>query len=75
MRALVADVDRPVASPAPETAPAIRLEAVSKVYGRGADAVVALDRLDLTVEAGSFVCLVGASGCGKTHAPQHRRRP
>jgi len=48
------------------TTPAIRLEAVTKVYGRGPDAVVALDRLDLTVEAGSFVCLVGASGCGKT---------
>ena len=46
--------------------PAIHLAAVSKVYGRGDDAVVALDRLDLTVEVGSFVCLVGASGCGKT---------
>ena len=47
-------------------APAIRLEAVTKVYGRGPDAVVALDGIDLTVEAGTFVCLVGASGCGKT---------
>jgi NitT/TauT family transport system ATP-binding protein len=65
MRALVADVDRQVL-PSPQTAPAIRLEAVSKVFGRGADAVVALDRLDLTVEVGSFVCLVGASGCGKS---------
>lgn len=45
---------------------AIRLASVTKVYGRGADAVVALEELDLTVEAGSFVCLVGASGCGKT---------
>ena len=65
MRALVADADRQV-SPSPETVPAIRLEAVSKVFGRGTDAVVALDRLDLTVEVGSFVCLVGASGCGKS---------
>jgi NitT/TauT family transport system ATP-binding protein len=65
VRALVADVDRQVPL-SPEAAPAIRLEAVSKVYGRGADAVVALDRLDLTVEVGGFVCLVGASGCGKT---------
>ena len=32
-------------------APAIRLEAVTKVYGRGPDAVVALDNIDLTVEA------------------------
>ncbi len=65
MRAIFADADRQVA-PSPETAPAIRLEAVSKVFGRGADAVVALDGLDLTVEVGSFVCLVGASGCGKS---------
>jgi NitT/TauT family transport system ATP-binding protein len=46
--------------------PAIRLEGVTKVYGRGEDAVVALDGVDLTVEPGSFVCLVGASGCGKS---------
>jgi NitT/TauT family transport system ATP-binding protein len=53
----------------PETAGsalAIRLDGVTKVFGRGADAVVALDGLDLTVEVGSFVCLVGASGCGKS---------
>jgi NitT/TauT family transport system ATP-binding protein len=67
MRALAADPDRQESpSPSPAAAPAIRLEAVSKVFGRGPDAVVALDRLDLTVEVGSFVCLVGASGCGKT---------
>jgi sulfonate transport system ATP-binding protein len=46
--------------------PAIRLAGVTKVYGRGDEAVVALDGLDLTVEQGSFVCLLGASGCGKS---------
>ena len=45
---------------------AIGLSGVTKVYGRIPDAVVALDSLDLTVAVGSFVCLVGASGCGKT---------
>jgi sulfonate transport system ATP-binding protein len=55
----------PPAWPSP-TGAVIRLDSVTKVYGRGPDAVVALDELDLTVEAGSFVCLVGASGCGKT---------
>jgi NitT/TauT family transport system ATP-binding protein len=65
MTAIMADRDWAVSS-TPATAPAIRLDAVSKVYGRGSDAVVALDRLDLTVETGSFVCLVGASGCGKS---------
>jgi NitT/TauT family transport system ATP-binding protein len=53
-------------SPPGETVPAIRLDSVTKIFGRGDDAVVALDGLDLTVEAGSFVCLVGASGCGKS---------
>jgi NitT/TauT family transport system ATP-binding protein len=45
---------------------AIRLEAVSKLYGQGTGAVAALDRVDLEVAAGEFVCLVGASGCGKS---------
>jgi NitT/TauT family transport system ATP-binding protein len=63
---VLANEPEPAVSPPEATTPAIRLEAVTKVYGRGSDAVVALDGLDLTVETGSFVCLVGASGCGKT---------
>jgi len=46
--------------------PAVELTGVTKVYGRGPDAVVALDRLDLLVNDGAFVSLVGASGCGKS---------
>ena len=68
MTAIVATTEEPLPSTVPSTpaTPAIRLDAVTKVYGRGAEAVVALDRLDLTVDVGSFVCLVGASGCGKS---------
>ncbi|HEX9031521.1 MAG TPA: ABC transporter ATP-binding protein [Streptosporangiaceae bacterium] len=44
----------------------MRLSDVSKVYGRGAGALLAVDRLSLTVGKGEFVCLVGASGCGKS---------
>ncbi|MGB3053470.1 MAG: ABC transporter ATP-binding protein [Acidimicrobiales bacterium] len=46
--------------------PAIRAQRVSKVFGHGTHAVTALDGVDLTVRASEFVCIVGASGCGKT---------
>ena len=45
---------------------AVHIEGVSKVYGQGAAAVAALDRVSLEVGAGELVCLVGASGCGKS---------
>ncbi|HKE73904.1 MAG TPA: ABC transporter ATP-binding protein [Acidimicrobiales bacterium] len=45
---------------------AVTLDGVSKVYGGGRSAVAALDRIDLAVAPGELVCVVGASGCGKT---------
>jgi NitT/TauT family transport system ATP-binding protein len=45
---------------------AVALSGVTKVYGRGPSAVLALDRVSLDVMPGAFVCLVGASGCGKS---------
>ncbi|HEX7590489.1 MAG TPA: ABC transporter ATP-binding protein [Candidatus Limnocylindrales bacterium] len=53
----------PAALPA---GPAIELTNVSKAFGRGADRLVAVDGLTLSVADHDFVCLVGASGCGKT---------
>ncbi len=44
----------------------IQVESVSKVYGLGAERVVALHDVDMTVERGELVGLVGASGSGKT---------
>jgi NitT/TauT family transport system ATP-binding protein len=54
-------------APAPvSTGSAISLKGVSKAFGHGADAVVALDGIDLDVRPGEFVCVAGASGCGKS---------
>ncbi len=46
--------------------PVVSLRAVSKLYGHGREAAPALDRVSFDVRAGEFVCLVGASGCGKS---------
>jgi len=46
--------------------PAVRLDRVSKMYGQGDSALLALDQLSLDVAAGEFACVLGASGCGKS---------
>ena len=46
--------------------PVVSLQRVSKRHGSGTASVLALDGVDLDVRRGEFVCLVGASGCGKT---------
>jgi iron(III) transport system ATP-binding protein len=45
-----------------------RIESLSKRFGRGVDAVVAVDGIDLLIEPGELVVLLGPSGCGKTTA-------
>jgi NitT/TauT family transport system ATP-binding protein len=40
---------------------------VSIAYaGRGSEIILAVDRVDFSLERGEFVCLLGPSGCGKT---------
>lgn len=35
-------------------------------FGKGADTHLAVDKTEVTIEAGEFVCILGPSGCGKS---------
>ncbi len=44
----------------------LKCEGIKKVYDSGADQVKALDGIDLVVNKGEFVAIIGASGSGKS---------
>jgi putative ABC transport system ATP-binding protein len=44
----------------------ISTQNLTKIFGSGATAVTALDRVNLSVNTGEFVAIMGPSGCGKS---------
>ncbi len=46
--------------------PTLELKSLSKTYGTGESEVRALDRVDLRIDEGEFVAIMGASGSGKS---------
>ncbi len=56
----------PETSAMPAAIPAARVDDVSKVYGRGETAVVALAHVSLDIAAGEFTAIMGPSGSGKS---------
>jgi ABC-type lipoprotein export system ATPase subunit len=56
----------PVAEPPPATAPVLSARGLSKVYGEGETAAVALGGLDLDLFPGELLAVIGPSGSGKS---------
>lgn len=44
----------------------LQAEALSKIYGKGSNKVIALNNVSITIEDGQFVSIIGPSGSGKS---------
>jgi putative ABC transport system ATP-binding protein len=60
--------DSTAATPTDAARPLIRLRGITKVYGSGSTAFQALRGVDLDIQRGDFVAIMGPSGSGKSTA-------
>ena len=44
----------------------LKVDKLTKIYGKDNNKVVALDKVSFTVNKGEFVAIIGASGSGKS---------
>ncbi|MBE9195846.1 ATP-binding cassette domain-containing protein [Synechocystis sp. LEGE 06083] len=61
--------NRPMSTPTPldgPTSPFLTIENVSKVYPTAKGPYTVLENVNLTVDEGEFICVIGHSGCGKS---------
>jgi bicarbonate transport system ATP-binding protein len=66
MQSLVSSQSRSKTDPLNASSSYLVIENVSKIYPTPTGAAVILQGVNLTIEEGEFICLIGHSGCGKT---------
>ena len=59
-------IDRPVSSGTTGAVDAIRIDGLTKRFGRRGHETTALQDISITVREHEFLCVVGRSGCGKS---------
>lgn len=52
----------------------LKVENLSKIYGKGETSVKAIDNISFSVEEGEFVAIIGPSGSRKINHASHFRR-